>query len=164
MATVPYFMNYVIFFSDPAEYTLATTIAGGNLLKLAPRDAATLLGIPFPYPSGDMSGISKGIYFISPFVPGQEILFPGASGKFVDDTVLTTIVPGQAGVPASIWPAGPDGSFTWAGNITINAGAGVASDPPTNVMSQRRWAVGFESAQENNANVGQQWTRDALAL
>lgn len=158
---IPYYMNYVIFFNDPSEYAIATAIAGGNLLKLAPRDAATLLGIPFPYPSGDMNSIPRGIYFIFPYVPGQQIGFPGPSGVFVDDTVLTVTVAGQAGVPASIWPAGPDATFTWSGNIVKNGGAGVASDPPANVMSQRRWAVGFESMQENSTVISNGWTRDA---
>lgn len=147
MSTVQYYMDYQIFFQDPSEYALAVAIAGGNVIKLAPRDAATLFGIPFPYPSGDMSLIPKGITFFFPYTVGAEFRFPGASGIFVSDTVLTTVVPGQAGNPVSVWPAGPDGVFTWSGNITTNKGAATHSEPVPTAIPQRRWIYGGELAQ-----------------
>ena len=155
MASIQYYMDYVIFFQDPAEYLIATAIAGGNLLKLAPRDAATLFGIPFPYPSGDMSTIPRGIYFIFPYTVGAELLFPGSSGIFIDDTILTKTVPGQAGVPASIWPAGPDGVFTWSGNITGNKGASTSTEPAPSTISQRRWIHGQELSESNEGGSNQ---------
>jgi len=166
MASIQYWMNYVIFFQDEADYQFAVGVAGSNLLQMAPRDAAVLFGIAFPYPTGDMSSIPKGIYFIYPYTPGAQFMFPNASGLFVDDTVLTATVPGQAGVPASIWPAGPDGVFTWSGNIVRSAGAGVDADPPTNAIAQRRWCGGRElagddegGASSSNANIGLDFSR-----
>jgi hypothetical protein len=146
MATVQYYMNYVIFFSDEADYQFAVSVANSNLLALAPRAAASLFGIPFPYPSGDMSTIPKGIYFIPPFTPGAQFFFPNATGIFVDDNVLTKTIPGQAGNPPSIFPAGPDGLFTWSGNIVKSAGAGISADPPLTGISQRRFIGGRELA------------------
>lgn len=145
---IQYWMNYTIFFTDEAEYQFAIGVAGGNLLEMTPRAAASLFGIPFPYPSGDVSAIPKGIFFYFPFTPGTEIGFPSPSGVFVDDTILTVTVPGQAGTPPSIWPAGPDGVFTWSGNI-VKSGAGQAAVPVPNVMSQRRWIGGRELTSPN---------------
>lgn len=140
---IQYYMNYTIFFQDPSEYQFALAVAGGSLLELAPRDAASLFGVPYPYPSGDMSSIPRGIYFYYPFTPGSQFFFPNASGLFVDDTVLSTTVPGQAGNPSSIWPAGPDGIFTWSGNIAFNPGA-AQNVPVPNAIPQRRWVGGRE--------------------
>lgn len=144
MAQVITYMNYVIYFQDPAQYNFAKSVAGGNLLALAPRSAAALLGIPFPYPSGNVDLIPAGISFIPPFTVGSQYGFPGPTGIFVDDTVDFQILPGQAGVPASIWPAGPDGKMVWSGNIVMSAGAGAAQDPPPTAIAQRRWCMGFE--------------------
>lgn len=150
---IQYWMNYTIFFTDEAEYQFAIGVAGGNLLEMTPRAAASLFGIPFPYPSGDVSQIPKGIFFYFPFTPGTEIGFPSPSGVFVDDTILTVTVPGQAGNPPSIWPAGPDGVFTWSGNI-IKSGAGQAAVPVPNVMSQRRFITGRELSNPNEGGSG----------
>jgi len=144
MADIPYWMNYVIFFKDDAEYQFATAVAGGNLLEMAPRDAAALFGIPFPYPSGDMDAIQKGIYFLFPFSPGTQIGFPGPTGVFVDDTILTVHVNGQAGNPPSIWPAGPGATFTWSANIVKQGAAGYPAEPIPNAIPQRRWIGGRE--------------------
>jgi hypothetical protein len=144
MAEVITYMNYIIYFQDPAQYNFAKSVAGGNLLELAPRAAATMFGIPFPYPSGNVDLIPAGISFIFPFVPGSQYGFPGPTGIFVDDTVDFQILPGQAGVPASTWPAGPNGRMVWSGNIVMSAGAGAAIDPPPTSIARRRWCMGFE--------------------
>ncbi len=138
------YMNYTIFFQDPTEYAFALGVAGSALIEVTPRDAATMFGIPFPYPSGDISAIPKGLIFYTPFTVGEEFMFPGATGQFVDDTVLDTLVAGQAGNPASVWPAGPDCHFIWSANLILSSGAGAATTPPGNVMSERRWIDGFE--------------------
>lgn len=159
------YMNYTIFFQDPTEYNFAIGVAGSTLIQIAPRDAATMFGIPFPYPSGDISAIPKGILFYPPFSPGSQFLFPGPTGQFVDDTVLDTLVAGQAGVPASVWPAGPDCHFIWSANLMLSSGAGAATTPPANVMSERRWIDGFEwnanAEGGGSSNTAGQATRDA---
>lgn len=143
---IQYWMNYVIFFQDETEYQLALAMSNGTgLIELAPRDAATLFGISFPYPSGDMSLIPKGIYFITPFTVGANIGFPAPSGVLVDDTVLTVTVPCQA-TSFSSCPAdgSKNGVFTWSGNIILSAGAGSGLSPSPNAISQRRWIWGRE--------------------
>ena len=144
MAVIQYWINYVIFFQNEAEYNAAIAIAGSNLLEMTPRAAGALFGIPFPYPSGDMSLISKGIYFVDRYGPGSEILFPNSTGVFIDDTILTKVVTGQAGNPPSIWPAGPDGSFTWSGNIVRSGGGATIGEPTPTAIPQRRWIFGRE--------------------
>lgn len=146
MPTVQYYMNYIIFFQDDTEYQFALAVAGGNLLALSPRDAATIFNIPYPYPSGNMATIEKGINFIYPYSPGSEFKFPNSTGILVDDSILTTTIPGQAGSPASIWPAGPDGIFTWSGNIITN-GQGAQTGPVPTAIPQRRWIGGRELPQ-----------------
>lgn len=139
MAVYTTYMNYVIFFSDQAEYDFAVAVAGSNLIALAPRTAGALFGIPFPYPSGDMATIPKGIYFIPPFTVGTQINHPGPSGINVDDTVDSQLVPGQAGNPATIWPAGPDVLLVWSGAI-LKTNGGAGSNPlPVVTIPQRRW-------------------------
>jgi hypothetical protein len=137
-------MDYVIFFQDDAEYQMAVAIAGGNLLKMAPHDAATLFGIPFPYPGGNMDLIPRGIYFLFPYTVGTELRFPGASGVFVDDTILTVTVPGQNASPNITGFPGPDGIFTWSGNIVKNRGAATSGEPIPTAIPQRRFIGGRE--------------------
>ena len=116
MAVIDLYINYTIFFQDDAEYAFALTLADANgFYQKAPAQAAVDFGIPNPYPSGDLSGIPKGILFYPPQVPGSEILFPGRTGLFYDDTIDSVLVAGQAGVPASIWPATDDANFIWCG-------------------------------------------------
>lgn len=147
-----YYCNYVIFFKNEAEYTFAQGVAGGLSVALAPAAAAALFGITYPSPPGDLSTLDSGIYFIQPFTPGEQLMYPGASGVFLDDSVLSVTIPGQAGNPASIWPAGPAGTFTWSGNIVLSGGTQAATvqsyaSPPT--MSRRRWALGGELTLQN---------------
>jgi hypothetical protein len=141
---ITYYMNYIIFFRDPAEYAFALGVAGSPLLEMSPRQAASIFAIPYPYPSGNVDIIPKGILFPAPYTPGSEIGFPEPSGVFVDDSVLEFTVPAQQGYPPVVWPAGPDGLFIWSGNIVLSSGAGAATTPPGNVMSERRWIDGFE--------------------
>lgn len=164
MAQITVYMNYVIFFQSESDYNSALAIAGSPFIELAPRDAASLFGIPHPYPSGDMDTIEKGIYFIFPFTPGAALNFPNNSGLTVDDTVLSTLVPGQAGNPASIFPAGPDGLHKWSGTIIRSRGAGSSISPPANAISQRRWLHGFEHSADldgGSSNGVPDFTRDS---
>lgn len=135
-------MNYLVIFSDPAEYQLAIASTGGGLLELAPRDAATKFGIPYPYPSGDLNTIPKTIGFPSQFYPGYNIGFPGPSGVIVDDTILTLHVPSQTGNPNQ------DAYFTWSGSIFYIGPAGdtAPGQPAPSAIPQRRWICGFELA------------------
>lgn len=150
MATVNYFMDYVIFFQDSLEYQMAVAIAGGNMLKMSPRDAATLFQIPVPpYPNAnyapntDLSLMTKGIYFLPPYTPGAEFRFAGSSGIFVNDAILTTTVPGQNANP-NLGGPGPDGVFTWSGNIVRSGGAAQAGESAPTAIPQRRWIDGRE--------------------
>lgn len=165
------YVNYVIFFSEPAEYSFALAVAGGPLLALAPRSAATLFGIPFPYPSGPMDSITKGIYFFAPQTPGAAITWgPNPTGFTYNDTIdQIGPVPAQPGTPASSWPANSpakDGLFVWSGNIVFSLGAGAAGDEiPPSPIAQRRFCIGFESGEtqlEGSGSATASWTsRDA---
>src|SRR5215467_966022 len=174
MAGLQYFMTYMITIQDPTIYALALSLSDSSgLLELAPRDAWTRLGGTFPYPTGDTSALPMSITFFSPYDPGSQIGFPGPSGVFVDDTVLTLpIVAAQPGVPASIWPADPSkfGIFTWSGVIMRSAAAGSSVNPPNPLspMPQRRHLGGREMNNFNTAlmeggsiNNQSQVTRDA---
>ncbi len=151
-------MNYVVYLTNDADYQAALMLSGGGpLINKAPRALATMLGIPYPYPSGDLSTISKTITFIFPHVPGTEYLQSpgGATGIFVDDTVDYQVIPQNSGVPSLTWPPGQAIKYVWTANLVkANGGAGTA---PTSVtpIPQRRWIEGFEWG---NQDTGSQWT------
>lgn len=147
MAQYTAYATYIIFFQDPDEYAFALAAVGGDTIvggrfEGAPRDAAAFFGIPFPYPSGDMASISKGLMFFAPYTPGYNIAHPSPSGIILDDTIPSFLVPGQGGVPASIWPPGPDLLLIWSGGI-VRSGGPVTTDDPTPI-ARRRWCGGVE--------------------
>jgi hypothetical protein len=136
-----------MYFSNQAEYAQALAQSNNTgLLLMTPRQAASTFGIPFPYPTGPIVSIPKGIYFIPPFTPGLHIFYPNDSGVVIDDTILNTNVLAQAGNPATIWPVDhtKDGIFTWSGNIILNHGAGASLAPPVTAIAKRRWLMGRE--------------------
>lgn len=139
MAIVNYYMPYTLFFHEQAEADFARSVAGGSYFKMAPRDAAVMFGIPYPYPSGDIASIPRGILFYAPFTPGVHIFYPNDSGISVNDAVLSTLVPGQASNTGAV---GPDGNFTWSGTIICYNGVVAASYAN---IPRRRFTVGFEA-------------------
>jgi hypothetical protein len=169
MAQITVYVNYVIFFQDQAEYQAAVAVAGSPILEICPADAAALFGIPYnPLPSGDIALIPKGMYTTPPYSnlepPGSEIGFPSPSGIFMDPTVGSVLVPGQAGNPPSIFPAGPDGLHVWSATLIHFQGAGSGITPPANNISQRRWVCGFEHSSEldgSSGNATPDFSRDA---
>ena len=168
------YMNYVIYFTDKAEYDDAKAVAGGNLINTSPAHAADLFGLDFPVPGGPLKG--KGMYYFSPFTPGAEIGHPLPSGVFVDPEVDSINVPGQTDPFGNKFP---DETLIWSGIITIQGNGastkvpqtpvtpqpppippphvppgttppppptppGPPPQPPPVPISQRRWAIGFE--------------------
>jgi hypothetical protein len=153
MAQITVYVDYVIFFQDETEYLAALAVAGSPIIEICPQDAAALFGIPYnPLPSGDMSAIPKGMYTLFPSgnldPPGNFLSFPNLTAIRMDPTVGSVLVPGQAGIPASIFPAGPDGLHVWSAIIILMRGAGAASNPPVNAIAQRRFIQGFEHASD----------------
>lgn len=148
------YVNYVIWFSDQAEYNAAVALAGGNGWGHCPFNAASTFGITWPLAGGGPISGTKGIYGFPPYGipaspgPGIEVYHPNASGVFLKSDVDSVIVPGQAGNPASIWPAGDSMNLVWWGNIIYSASE-VGGAPPVTPMPQRRWMSGFE---HNNTN------------
>lgn len=153
MATVQYWMSYTIFFTDQSEYDFAIAFTGGSgTMQTAPTNAAAVLGIPYPFPTGDMSTIAKGIYFMAPFTPGAEFKYPNSTGIFVNEAQNAFLIPGQTIAGST----GPDGRFDWVGNIVYQP-AGQVQDPiDYTPIPPRRWVVGFEqlSAQEGGTFSG----------
>ncbi len=142
------FMPFTIWFRDTADYNAALALSGGNpLVAIAPRDLATLFGIPFPYPTGDLDAIPKGISFQAPFLPGIPISLPPYSAlgaPICDDTLNEIIWAAQGGDPPAIWAPDKPVHFIWSGQVIQTEGADSSSHPPGNACSRRRWIMGFE--------------------
>jgi hypothetical protein len=157
------YMNYTVYLTNDADYNAAMLVSGGSaLINKSPRGLAGLLGISYPYPSGDLTTIDKTITFQYPFVPGLEYLqSPGGStGVFVDDTVDYQIVPQNPGSPSLTWPPGSDIKYIWSGNI-IKANGGAGSNPVSlNAIPQRRWIGGGEWVVEGEGGSGNQRITD----
>lgn len=141
------YANYVIYFSDAAEYAAAIALCGGNGYGHCPKTAATQFGIAWPLVTSPLQ--TKGMYGSIPYgIPaspgvGIEVGHPNPSGIFLTSDVDSVIVPGQTGIPA-ITP-GPDMQLVWWGVlIKINAQAGGSIAPPTTPIPQRRWIGGYE--------------------
>ena len=143
MAQYTAYMNYVIYFTDLAEYNAAKALSGNIGYGHCPRTAATEFGITWPLLGGLQD---KGMYFYPPFVGGLEFLHGGSTGIIIDDTVDSQLVPGQAGIPIGIWPKGPDMLAVWWGFIIYQANEVVGGVPPTVEIPQRRWITGFETS------------------
>ena len=153
------YVGYTIFFTDPVEYAAAVTLCGGNGYGHCPFTAASTFGIPWPLPSGDMAQIPKGMWgainFGIPDVPGpgKEIYFPAASGVFMKSDVDSVVVPGQAGTPATIWPAGPDGIHKWWGTIILLKQEITGTVPAQAPIPKRRWISAFEMPGSSRAEL-----------
>ena len=142
MASYTAHANYVIWFSDLAEYNAAVALAGGIGFGHCPFTAATTFGITWPLVGGGPITGTKGIYYSNPvYNPGSEIYHPGPTGIFYDDTVDYIDVPGQAGNPPQA--VGPDLHLVWWGCI-IYAGQDVVGTPPVTPIPKRRWIHGWE--------------------
>lgn len=154
MPTITEYMNYMVWFRNESEYNTALTLGDGSsgLIKMAPRQMAAMVGIPYPYPSGGMDNVQKGITFYFPFTPGQQIGFPEPTGVFVDDSIPSQFVHGQGGTPANIWPPGPDCNFVWCCSLVKMGGAGSSTVPEPGAIARRRWIIGGEAQPGSNAS------------
>lgn len=133
-------MDYVIFFSDDQEYQAAIDTAGSNFIKMSPRAAATQFGIPYPYPTGNINAIPKGIYFLHPYIPGQPVEVPDPTGQTYDDNRTTMVYSAQVGNPnGSFFESVPSVALSWAGNI-VKTGRPRHFAP----LCRRRWLGGKE--------------------
>lgn len=136
---IRYDMPYRIFFRDINEYNFAVAACGGpsadgiTTIEMAPRTAGAFFGIPFPYPSGDIDAMSKGVLF-GFYTPGMEFLIAGHTGVFVDDTVDTQLV----NQVATSFGTGPQCFFVWTGWIQFMGSQPTNPDTPTPIP-QRRW-------------------------
>jgi len=164
----PAYANYMIVFADEEEYNNAIMFAGGSIIDMCPANAATVFGMPWPQPAIEIGITPKYMYVIgSPWYildePGSQVMHPGPSGVYLSPSVDYVIVPGQAGVPASIWPAGPDMVLSWSG--IISRGSGVQGDPEAinGIIAERMFINGFEFAPnaEGGTNNNLQCCRDA---
>ena len=170
MAQYTAYANYVIYFRDETEYNDAIALAGGFFFQHCPQTAAATFGVTYPHPGGPLG--DSGIYFPTVLTPGINIGHPLPSGIILDDAIDTFLVPGQAGVPASIWPAGPDMLLVWCATIIRAGGAAGASPAPAANIPKRRWIDGFEvpslvdggSGTSNQSNRAASRTCDGLGF
>lgn len=156
MAQYTAYVNYIIFFSDPAEYAAAVAYCGGTGYGHCPATAKTQFGLT--YITGPLEGVPRGIYGLAPFgipnvPPGFNVMHPLPSGVFLIDTVDSVLVPGQLPAPP-LTPAGPDMLLVWWGYIIkINAQEGGSTPPSGTPIPQRRFIGGCE-IHGNNAEGG----------
>lgn len=157
MAEYIAYADYVIAFRDEADYNAAKAAVGGPIVYKNPHFMADYFGITWPV-GGSIDTASKFMYVpsgagnYSLSEPGTQVNHPLASGVFLSPSVDYVIVPGQAGNPASIWPAGPDMKLIWSGTLVLwAAGAGEvgsggppASNPQIAPIPQRRFGSGFD--------------------
>lgn len=146
MAQYTAYANYVVYFSDEAEYQFALGVAGGYSLEVAPFTAASLFGLVdgVHYNIGGPSNPDKGMYTVSYSisVPGSEIGHPSPSGVTLDADLDFVIVPGQA---SSFSPTpGPDLKLIWSCFIQRVGGTGNVAAPERAPIPQRRWIWGCE--------------------
>lgn len=159
MAQYTAYANYVIYFSNPADYDLAVLTAGGNNWLHSPQNAATTFGLTYPVPGGPLGvkgmyslGSGTGQWDVNP--PGTAILFPGPTGLLMNPAVDSVLVPGQASPPVSSIP-GPDMLLIWCGAIVRVGGAQVTPSP--NPIPQRRWFGGLEVRSLGEGGTGLQF-------
>lgn len=141
------YANYVIWFTDLAEYNAAVALAGGNGWGHCPENAANTFGITWPLVGGGPMSGTKGIYGSLPYgIPGPggfEVGHPQPSGFYLESEVDYVDVPGQVGNPPQA--GGQTMHLVWWGNIVYTV-AEVGGAPPTVPIPQRRWIGGFETS------------------
>lgn len=156
MAQITEHMSYTIWFTDIGEYNFALGVAENNQIKLSPRNAAALFGITYPNPPQNPQLASKGMMFYFPNIPETttNITLAQSNPIFLDTVANSILVITTAGVPANIWPKGPDILLQWVGLITLAAPVEESEDIP--FIPQRRWFTGFEwvAAQEKTGVQG----------
>lgn len=168
MAQIVDYINYVCYFSNEDEYNFALALAGGSTCQMSPFEASELFGFVegVNFNTGGPINPDKGMYGVSVYgiptvLPGKEVLFPNPSGKYVFWTVDDLLVPGQAGNPASIWPAGPDLVLKWSCNIVFQAAQIGPTVDPTEVapIPKRRFTCGFEVQSSTIGGVSGSYTQ-----
>lgn len=148
------YANYTIYFSDETEYQAAKAIVGGDFYNIAPETAAGIFGMDWPPVGGPMDN-PKGLFSIYPYTfDSPEIGHPLPSGVFLSPSVDSVLVPGQAGIPASIWPAGPAMNLVWSGLLMKSNGDAGSEEFESLTISPRRWINGFELAMGAEGGTG----------
>jgi hypothetical protein len=147
MALIIDYMPYVIFFHNRDEYTYALATAGGSSSGGANYDgcpvrAANAFGIPYPFPSGDMDNISKGIYYMN-YVPGKELNNFAPPSIILQDNIDWFDVPGYPG-SAGFAAAGVGRRLAWSGAIIYMKGDAPVDPLLPTTIPQRRWIGGWE--------------------
>lgn len=151
MAQIIEYINFVVYFNNPEDYAYATGLTGGPTAQLTPKEVADAFGFVdgVNFNTGGPLNPDKGMYGIPPYgiptvAPGVEVLFPLASGVFVMWDEDDFLVPGQAGSPASIFPAGPDMLLKWSATFVLQNANVDTGDPDVAPVPKRRFVCGFE--------------------
>jgi hypothetical protein len=158
------YANYIIYFTNAAEYAAAVAYCGGTGYGHCPRTAALRFGIPWPLVGGGILQ-SKGLIGYAPYgIPaspgaGVEIGHPEPSGVFIKSDIDSFVVPGQFGNPPGAL-AGPDMTLVWWGQI-IKVNIPVTTTP----IPERRFIGGLElgdvGAEGGSGFTGEEGSRNA---
>lgn len=137
------YVNYQAFFSTPEKVAVAVSIMGGQTgIAIKPSDAAAMLGLDYPPPSGPRP--LDGLIICPPYVLGMNIPHPGPSGVILDGASDNFFVPRQT--PGSGMPPGDDMILSWSLSIICLGPEYSTGDPGLIApIPQRRWTMGFET-------------------
>jgi hypothetical protein len=157
MAQYIAYANFVVYFSNDADYNFAIGIAGSNSALMSPATAAATFGFVdgVNFNTGGPLDPIKGMYGFFPYgipstPPGVEVNHPAPSGVFLTWDVDSVLVPGQVG---TFGPAGPDMLLKWSMNIVkvANSDPGAEDVAP---IPRRRWICGFEGRETGEGGQG----------
>lgn len=144
---ITYYVSFVVYFADQAEYDFAYSIFGGTSNSLVtPADIASFFGFVsgVNYATGGPLHPERGMYGVSifgiPTWPG-----PGTSpGSNYVGTVKSDVLHNICPQLPTMGTTFPPADFVWSAAITRVSAPGPVDDPDFAPVPVRRWISGFE--------------------
>lgn len=146
-AFIQYYVSFVAYFADEAEYNFAYSIFGGTSnAQVTPAEVAATFGFVdgVNYATGGAMHPERGMYGVSifgiPTWPG-----PGASpGSNYIGTVKSDVLHNICPQLPAMGTTFPPARFTWSVAIQRVGGVGTVDNPDAAPVPRRRWIAGFE--------------------